>query len=98
MQDTPEPANLMFLRRLVTTLTAVMIAGLVIIIILFVIRLPSQGTPLTFPDVITLPAGAVAVGYTQTPDWVAVVTDDDRVLVYDRADMELVQTITLTTP
>jgi hypothetical protein len=94
MQDTPEPANHRFLRRLVTTLTAVMILGLVVLIALFVMRF--SGSPqITFPDAIDLPNGVVAVGYTQTERWVAIMTEDNRVLVYDRATLTLAQEILL---
>ena len=82
MADTPppspeppeEPANLKFLRLLVTILTATMIIGLVVIVTLIVIRYRDQSAPL--PDSITLPSGAVATAYTQGRDWYAVVTED----------------------
>jgi hypothetical protein len=96
MQETPEiePANLRLLRRLVTTLMIVMIVGLVVLIVLFVIRLQPQSA-LTFPNDISLPKGTVAVGYTQTPDWVVIVTQNDTVLIFDRDTLTLSQTIVL---
>ncbi|MFZ5963293.1 DUF6476 family protein [Thalassococcus sp. BH17M4-6] len=92
--DTPEePANLKFLRLLVTILTATMIVGLVVIVSLIVIRYRDSSAPL--PEVITLPSGASATAFTQGADWYAVVTEDDRILIYDRATGSLRQTITL---
>ncbi len=96
MNDTPEPplpepANLKFLRLLVTTLTATMIVGLLIIITLIVIRYRDQRAPL--PATITLPDGATATAFTQGPDWYAVVTGDSRILIFDRASGTLRQTV-----
>ena len=90
-----EPANLRFLRRLVTVLTAVMICGLLVIIGLFVTRLGTATTPLTLPDAITLPDGATAQAFTQGQDWYGVVTNEDQILIYDRTTGNLRQTITL---
>jgi len=80
----PEPANLRFLRLLVTVLTGTMIAGLLVLIALLVIRFPSATPPL--PDTITLPDGAQAQAFTVTPGWYAVVTTDNRILIYNRSD------------
>lgn len=87
-----EPANLRFLRRLVTGLTAVMIVGLLTIVALIVIRLLVV-QPLPLPDAITLPAGTVATAFTRGPDWFAVVTDDNRILIFDGATGSLKQTL-----
>ncbi|WP_089268611.1 DUF6476 family protein [Puniceibacterium sediminis] len=87
----PEPANLKFLRLLVTTLTATMIVGLLIIITLIVIRYRDRSAPL--PDTITLPDGATATAFTQGPDWYAVVTGDNHILIFDRSTGVLRQTI-----
>ncbi|TCS67305.1 hypothetical protein EDD52_101400 [Primorskyibacter sedentarius] len=86
-----EPANLKFLRMLVTILTGTMIAGLIIIIALVVIRYSDRTAPL--PDTITLPDGATATAFTQGPDWYAVVTADDRILIFDRATGKLINTV-----
>lgn len=81
-----EPANLRFLRRLVTVLTAVMIGGLLVIIGLLVIRFSGDGgRSLPLPDHITLPDGTQATAFTVGGDWYAVVTADDRILIFDRA-------------
>lgn len=93
----PEPANLRFLRRLVTVLTAVMIAGLVAIVSLIVIRFTAATKPpAPLPAEIALPSGATASAFTQGGDWYAVVTTDDQILIFDRATHELRQTISIT--
>jgi hypothetical protein len=97
MDDLPqpeEPANLKFLRLLVTTLTAVMIVGVIVVIALLVTRLRDTGP--TLPDQITLPDGAGATAFTQGDGWYAVVTDDDRILIYNSTSGALVQEIAVT--
>jgi hypothetical protein len=94
--DPPLPAGLRLLRGLVLTLTAVMIAGFVIMIGAFVIRLRAAPPPL--PASITLPDGTVATAFTQGADWFAVVTADDRILIYDRDTGTLFQTVTVVRP
>lgn len=89
----PEPGNLRFLRLLVTGLTATMVAGLLVLIGLFVTRFPTAPAPL--PDMISLPDGTRAQAFTATPGWYAVVTTDDRILIYNRADGQLWQEITV---
>ena len=85
---------LIFLRRLVTVLTGTMIVGLLVIIALFVIKF-SGGGGLELPDVITLPNGSSAVAFTQSPDWYAIVTTDDRILIYNRTTGALQQTVSI---
>lgn len=95
-QPSPEePANLRFLRLLVTTLTAVMTCGLVIVVALLVTRLNQTPVP-QLPDQIALPAGVSALAITAGPGWYAVVTDDDRVLVYREGSGELIKSADLT--
>ena len=81
MEDFELPPGLRFLRQLVTVLTVVMIVGVVLIAVLLVIRLNQPA--LAIPDQVTLPAGTVAVSYTQTQDWFAVVTDENKILIFD---------------
>lgn len=81
MEDFELPPGLRFLRQLVTVLTVVMIVGVVLIAALLVIRLNQPAHAI--PDQITLPAGTVAVSYTQTQDWFAVVTDENKILIFD---------------
>ena len=88
----PEPANLRFLRQLVTVLTAVMIAGLLVILALIVIRFtatPEAG----IPDTVTLPEGTTPTAFTRGPDWFAIVTADDRILIYASETGELRQIV-----
>ena len=94
MDDLPqpdEPANLKFLRLLVTTLTAVMIVGVIVVIGLLVTRLRDQGP--TLPDQIALPDGVRATAFTQGDGWYAIVTDDERILIYNRLTGALAQEI-----
>ncbi|MFQ6548755.1 DUF6476 family protein [Aestuariibius sp. 2305UL40-4] len=98
MSDTPEngpePPNLRFLRRLVTTLTVVMIGGVITIVTLLVIRLTEAPAALALPDTLTLPDGTTPTAVTLTGNRLLVVTDDDRLLVYD-TDGALRQTVVL---
>ena len=80
-----------YLKRLVTALAVVMIAGFLVLIAALVIRLGAD--PLPLPDRITLPEGAEPLSFTQGTDWIGVVTTDDRILVFDRATGALRQTI-----
>lgn len=93
----PEPANLRFLRILVTILTASMIGGLVTIIVLIVIRVPNVvrtiEDPVPLPATITLPDGSVAESFTQGGDWYAVVTKGGEILIFNRDDGSLRQKI-----
>lgn len=94
--DPEEPRSLKFLRRLVTLLTATMIAGVLVIIVLIVMRFYDVPPPL--PDRLTLPDGVGALAFTQGPDWYAVVTTDDRILIYDRVTGDLRQTVVVERP
>ncbi|WP_257883634.1 DUF6476 family protein [Roseobacter insulae] len=92
-EEVAEPANLRFLRRLVTVLTATMIGGLLLIIALIVTRF--NDAPPDLPAEIALPGGAKAISFTQGPGWFAVVTDADEILIYDRITGQLRQSITI---
>jgi len=98
MDDAPqpvqEPANLKFLRRLVTVLTAVMIAGVLVIIALLVIRLSDRPAP--WPEEIALPAGTRAQAVTRGEGWLAVVTEDQRLLIFNAGTGALEQEIAIT--
>ena len=89
-----EPPQIRFLRRLVTTLTVVMIGGLVVIISLLVIRLQASDTPL--PAEITLPDGVKADAVTLGRDWIAIVSQDNRILIFDRETGDLRQDVQIT--
>ena len=83
--------TLKFLRLLVTVLTATMILGLLVIIALFVIKFSETRPPL--PERIVLPAGAKAQAFTQSAKWFAVVTEDNRILIYNPATGTLLQEV-----
>jgi hypothetical protein len=85
--DQPEPSNLRMLRRLVTTLMVVMIGGFLVIVAVFVIRL-SDSAP-TLPDQITLPVGTTAEAVTIGRDWIAIISTDQRILIYDKVTGKL---------
>lgn len=76
-----------------TVLTATMIGGVLLIVVLIVIRF--YDAPPEMPDRISLPGGAEALAFTQGPDWFAVVTTDNVILIYDRVTGELRQTISI---
>lgn len=90
-----EPKNLTLLRRLVMTLMVVMIVGFVALIATLVMRLRSEPAELPLPSAITLPNGTTAETFTQGRDWFAVVTDDRRILIFDRATGKLRQTMNI---
>ena len=94
MDDTPEPvepANLRFLRQLMTVLTVVMIGGLVLVVGLLVTRFYSSGTEM--PASIELPDGSKATSFTRGDTWYAVVTADSQILIFDAMTGQLKQTI-----
>ena len=95
MEGGPEPANLRFLRRLVTVLTVVMIGGLVLVVGLLVQRLRVPSVPV--PEALALPDGATAQAVTRGPGWWAVVTTDGRILIFD-AGGALAQEIAVSLP
>lgn len=91
-EDPGLPPDLRFLKALVTILTAVMIVGVITIVALLVIRLPS-GEP-TLPDDLVLPAGVGVHAVTQTPTRWLVTTTDERLLIL-APDGTLIRTIAL---
>ena len=97
MEQPTEPENkvphLDYLRRLVTLLSATMIGGMIILIILFVIRF--QQDILNAPPEITLPSGVTPIAFTQTRDWYAVVTQENKILLFTPKG-KLFQTVEIT--
>lgn len=77
-------------------LTATMIGGVLVIIVLIVMRFYDVPPPL--PARLTLPDGIEAIAFTQGPDWYAIVTSDDRILIYDRITGQLTQTVEIERP
>jgi hypothetical protein len=88
-------AGLTLMRRLVTSLLVVMILGFLLLIGLLVTRFPSMNAPISFdlPENIALPAGATAQNFTRGADWVAIVTTDNQILIFDAASGALRQTV-----
>ena len=90
------PPGLRFLKFLVIVLTLTMIVGVITIVWVIVTRMPqAMQRPADLPDSITLPDGTRATAFTQGADWYAVVTADDRILIFDRATGALRQTVML---
>lgn len=83
------PPSLRLLKGLVIALMVTMIAGLITIVVLLVIRMPGSAGDLTLPKGLKLPAGAQVQAVTQGKGWVAIVTDGNRILVYDAATGKL---------
>lgn len=79
---------------MVTVLTVLMIVGVAVIIALLVIRL-QRPVPLALPEVVTLPPQVKATAFTRGPDWIAVVTDDNRIFIYDSTGETVLQEITV---
>lgn len=100
MSDTPEaealPPSLRFLKWLVIALTLTMIGGVITVVSVIVTRMPQAiaASAPTLPDSITLPNGVAAEAVTMGRTWFAIVTSDDRILIYSRSG-ELRQTVTL---
>ncbi|MGB3406007.1 MAG: DUF6476 family protein [Jannaschia sp.] len=93
MDEVPEPANLRFLRLLVTVLTVVMIGGLLTVVALLVTRLRAPSVPI--PEALSLPPNTEIHAVTQGPGWWAVVTRDGRILIFG-ADGTLRDEVTVT--
>jgi len=76
------PPDLQFIKRLVTVLTATMIAGLLTIVALLVIRLAAPAPLPALPEAITLPPGAEIAALTFAQGLVVVVTTAGEVLLF----------------
>ena len=76
---------------MVMTLLGVMIAGFIVLVILFVTRFGAAPPPL--PDSVSLPEGETARAVTLGPDWIAIVTESDTILIFDRASGEMRQRV-----
>ncbi|MEO3415272.1 DUF6476 family protein [Roseovarius sp. CAU 1744] len=99
MKNSPEtqpvdPALVKYLRILVTVLTVTMILGFIVIVVLFVTRFSAAFKP-DLPDTITLPDGSTPTAFTRGDGWYAVVTGDDKILIFNEETGELRQTIAI---
>ncbi|WP_245990273.1 DUF6476 family protein [Tabrizicola piscis] len=86
--DDPEemalPPSLRLLKWLVIVLTITLICGLITVVALIVTRMPqafATQAPIV-PENLVLPQGTKAAAVTFGKGWVAVVTEDDRILVF----------------
>ncbi len=86
MDDTSDklelPPSLRWLKWLVTGLTLTLILGVITIVGLLVTRLPLPQAG-ALPEKLALPAGARPQAVTRGEGWFAVVTTDDRILIFD---------------
>ena len=88
MNDAPAgeglPPSLKFLKWLVIALTLTMIGGVITVVALLVTRMPQalHGVP-SLPEDIQMPEGAKAQAVTFGPGWIAVVTEDGRILMFN---------------
>lgn len=85
---------LRYLKTLVTALTVTMIAGFIVLIAVVVMRFNADVT-VPLPDEIALPGGTKATAITRGSDWLGVVTDDGRILIYGLDGTTLRQEITV---
>ena len=90
-----EAPDLRWLRRLVIVLTVTMIVGFILIVVLFVIRFQEFGRheSLPIPSRIVLPDGTEPIAYTRGPNWYAVVTSENRILIYDHSTGDLINEV-----
>ena len=93
--EEPElPPSLRLLKRLVTVLTVTMILGVITVVGLLVIRMPQMNAAPVLPETVTLPNGATAAAVTMGTGWIAVVTTDNHILVFDNLG-KLLQDVTI---
>ncbi|QCO55127.1 hypothetical protein EOK75_04655 [Pseudorhodobacter turbinis] len=95
------PPSLRFLKGLVIALMITMIVAVITVVAVIVTRMPqsfvSQPAALPqLPSAITLPEGTKAQAATFGEGWIAIVTDDNRMLIYSTQG-SLQQEVTLLT-
>jgi Flp pilus assembly protein protease CpaA len=88
MDETPPeealPPSLRFLKWLVVALTLTMIGGVITVVAVLVTRMPETfGSSPAWPADLALPEGAVPEAVTQGRGWTAVVTTDQRILIFN---------------
>ncbi len=78
------PPSLRFLKWLVILLTLTMIGGVITVVGVLVTRMPEAfgRQTLELPDNLQLPDGARPGAVTFGDGWIAVVTTDDRILIF----------------
>ena len=102
MSDAPDvalPPSLRLLKWLVILLMLTMIGGVITVVALLVTRMPDDFTASApkIPAELTLPPGAKPAAVTFGTGWTAVVTTDDRILVFDSNGL-LLQQVTIQPP
>ena len=99
MVDAPktygDPANLRILRYLVLAMTIVFIVGFSIVVVLVYLQFVKarNGFEGSFPDYIELPEGTKAQSFTKGRGWYAIVTQDDKILIFDSTSGELAKSV-----
>jgi Flp pilus assembly protein protease CpaA len=88
MNDAPVeeglPPSLRFLKSLVILLMLTMIVGVITIVGLLVTRMQHGFTASpSLPQAIELPEGSTPRAVTMGTGWIAVVTSDDRILIFE---------------
>ncbi|MBL9072463.1 DUF6476 family protein [Tabrizicola sp.] len=94
--DAALPPSLRLLKWLVILLTLSMIGGVITVVWLIVTRMPATFAPATpvVPETVVLPEGRTAAAVTFGRGWIAVVTTDDRILIFG-ADGSLRQEVAI---
>ena len=82
-----------YLKWLVTALTVTMIAGFIVLVTVVVMRFNQGSTPAAWPETLALPAGVTASAVTRGPDFLLVVSEDGRMLVFSPDGQTLRQEI-----
>jgi Flp pilus assembly protein protease CpaA len=84
--DAALPPSLRLLKWLVILLTLTMIGGVITVVGLLVTRMPQafSATAPNLPEGLRLPEGTQPAAITFGAGWIAVVTTDDRILIYGR--------------
>ncbi|MFA9231556.1 MAG: DUF6476 family protein [Microgenomates group bacterium] len=99
MTDSPSepdlPPSLRFLKALVIVLMITMIAGVITVVGLLVTRMPdANAIAPVLPDQIQLPPGQTAAAVTMGKGWIAVVTEQQSILIFN-PDGSLRQTVAI---
>ncbi len=93
------PPSLRLLKWLVIILTLTMIGGVITVVGLIVTRMPKAFTARVpvLPANLTLPEGKEAAAITFGTGWIAVVSTDDHILIFDENGV-LRQDVTIPPP
>ena len=98
-EDTPlsgqDAALVRYLKWLVTALSVTMIAGFIVLVTVVVMRFNQDVAPAAWPEALALPAGVTPHAVTRGPDFLLVVSEDGRVLVFSPDGQTLRQEIAI---